>query len=178
MIVFHPCFLFLTCGSEDHSVSLYDISVSPPVIKYHLKHHTHRVWCVAFHSRLPLLATGSEDESIVLYDISALIPSSITTLITTSLSVKCVLKDLQWSIGSIVFHHTLPLLATSCNDNTVILYNLVTSPPSIIHRLKIDNNQTCITNIHPNLSLFVRGTVPGTIFIHNLNRTIIENIKI
>ena len=112
-VAFHPRLPLFATGSGDKSTILYDISTSPPTVKFNLKHHTNYVMSVAFHPSLPLLATGSGDKSTIIYDIS-----------TSPPTVKHHLKHHTNWVHSVAFHPRLPLFATCSNDTSTILYNL------------------------------------------------------
>ena len=156
---------------------LYDISVLPPTIKYHV--HTDDVDlvnCIVFHPTLPFLAIGSEDAFTELYNISALSPPSSTLPSSTlpsstpsslSLTAKYRFQHHDDTINSVMFHNTLQLLATGSYDNTIILYDLTILPPSIKHRLGYYVGRAMF--FHPILPLLVHGSINKTLLFYNLN---------
>ena len=62
------------------------------------------------------------------------------------------------TVLSVAFHTNSPLFATGSWDNSTILYDISTSPPTIKHYLKDHTNWVMSVAFHPNLPLLATGS--------------------
>jgi WD40 repeat protein len=168
-IVFHPTFPFFATSSEDMSAILWRLSADGLKATYvqDFRVHLGGVYSVAIHPSLNLLATGGQDNKINLWNLKY--DGSKATHVANLNQRNGGHSE---SVKSVVFHSTLPLLASSCNK-TVKLWNLVYTPDGL--------TVTCIANLavpsigicsfHPNLHLFANCSVNNTVNLWSLIQT-------
>jgi len=64
------------------------------------------------------------------------------------------------TVMSVAFHPSFPLLSTGSADNSIILYDISTSPPTIKHHLKA---------FHPSLPLLATGSSDKSTIIYDIS---------
>ncbi len=119
-VVFHPTLPLLATGSEGNTAKLWRFNPYGSTLICVATLDAHRSWVdsVAFHPTLPLLAVASLDSSAQLWRFE---PNGSAD---DNMSATCVsiLRGHIESVLSIVFHPTLPLLATGSADHTAKLW--------------------------------------------------------
>jgi WD40 repeat protein len=124
---FHSTLPFLATGSSDQTAKLWrlvytpDDSISTATCVATLEEHKSYVYSVSFHSTLPILSTGSNDNTVKLWSFS---PNGLKV---KSNCIATMDKDNgghKKAVHSIMFHPSLPLLATCSEDYFVKLWKL------------------------------------------------------
>ncbi len=157
-VAFHPTKLILATGSSDTTAKLW--SFLPDSLKSTcvatLEGHTGSVSSVAFHPTANLLATASGDCTAKLWQFS---PDDLSMPPDDRpMPAECVatLKGHTYSLYSIAFHPTAPLLATSSADKTAKLWSL--------SRLPNNSSANCVAtlkgHIHDVRSVAFHSTRP------------------
>ena len=124
-VAFHPTELLLATGSLDKTAKLWQISANGSAANCvstlkGSKGHSRGVNSVAFHPTAPLLATGSSDKTAKLWRFST------DGSAANNMQATCVdnLRGHNYSVNSVAFHPTAPLLATGSGDSTTKLWEL------------------------------------------------------
>jgi WD40 repeat protein len=141
-VAFHGTAPLFATGSSDLTVQLWSFSSNGSkatcmtTLDSSNNGHSDWVWSVAFHSTLPLLASGSSDGITKLWRLDNPNGSAATCMATLDSS-----NDGHTHIvNSVVFHPTLPLLATGSDDMNVKLWRLDKSDGSMW-------GATCVTTL-------------------------------
>ena len=124
---FHSTLPFLATVSSDQTAKLWrlvytpDDSISTATCVATLEEHKSYVYSVSFHSTLPILSTGSNDNTVKLWSFS---PNGLKV---KSNCIATMDKDNgghKKAVRSVMFHPSLPLLATCSEDYFVKLWKL------------------------------------------------------
>jgi WD40 repeat protein len=181
-VVFHPTELLLATGGRDNNVKLW---LLPDGMRLEIKNvasltgHTDVVNTVAFNSDGSLLATGSSDGTVKLWQVlkrddgfSAENVATIDMKIGRESS-----SSGEYSVRSIAFHPTDPLLATGDTDSTVKLWNVNNpSKPRCVVTKKLDSknlfNWIMSVAFHPTRPFLATGRFDKkatVLYYNNLN---------
>jgi WD40 repeat protein len=192
-VAFHPTAPLFVTGSSDKTVKLWSLvythdgSISSATCVATLDRdkggHRSTVRSVAFHPTAPLFATGSSDNTIKLWHL-VYNPNGIISANGIIKDVSCVAtldRDKgghNQSVWSVVFHPTLPILATGSDDRTAKLWHLVYTPDGSI------SSTTCVATLdrdkgghrstvrsvmfHPTLPFLITGSEDDTIKLWHL----------
>jgi WD40 repeat protein len=132
-VAINPNVSLLVTGSSDNTAKLWSWKDQSNTGRWPggecvqtMEGHSDAVMSVAFHPKMPYLATGSWDNTVKLWRFRPSwpykpIPRSKNTLMAT-------LTGHHAGVSSVVFHPTLPLLATGSWDNTVKLWRYPEPP--------------------------------------------------
>jgi len=131
--------------------------------------HSSSVTSVAFHPKMPYLATGSMDHTVKLWRFNPSwpykqIPFGRSTLMAT-------LTGHGSYVSSVVFHPTLPLLATGSWDNTVKLWrfpeapkvDFSETPPTCVATLKGHRDGVTSVAFHQRMPFLATGSADSTV---------------
>jgi WD40 repeat protein/serine/threonine protein kinase/DNA-binding XRE family transcriptional regulator len=97
--------------------SLFDALERTSHLSSYLRHHTDRVWSVAFSPDGKILASGSDDQTIILWDVATHRPIGLPLSGHTS------------PVNSVAFSPDGKLLASGSDDQTIILWDVATHQP-------------------------------------------------
>jgi WD40 repeat protein len=147
-----------------------------------LKEHSRLPMSVAFHPKLPLLATGSLDMTAKLWRFN---PDGSEG---DNMSATCTstLKGHSSWVGSVVFHSTLPLLATSSGDCTAKLWSFNPDgsasdnmSATCVATLKGHSKTIMSVAFHPELPLLATGSDDMTtrLWRYNPNGSASDNMS-
>jgi WD40 repeat protein len=84
--------------------------------------------------------------------------------------IKHHLKHHTHWVRSVAFHPSLPLLATGSDDNSTILYDISSSPPTVKHHLKHHTIFVMSVAFHPSLPLLATSSWDNSTILYNLER--------
>lgn len=187
-VAIDPNFLpLLVTGSSDNTAKLWSWKDQSNTGRWPggecvqtMEGHSSSVTSVAFHPKMPYLATGSMDHTVKLWRFNPSwpykpIPRSKNTLMAT-------LTGHGSYVSSVVFHPTLPLLATGSWDNTVKLWrfpepprdytesplfypkvDFSVTPPTCVATLEGHHNGVTSVAFHQRMPLLATGSADSTV---------------
>jgi len=180
-VVFHLTLPLMATGSSDKTVKLWRLdkpdgsaATCVATLDSGNEGHSNYVLSVAFHPTLPLLATGSEDNTVKLWRLDKP-DGSAATCVTTLDSSNGGHSSSVWSV---LFHPTLPLLATCSSDNTTKLWRLDKpdgSAATCVATLDRSNegHSSAVMSVafHPTLPFLATGSLDRTTKLWHLVHT-------
>jgi WD40 repeat protein len=125
--------------------------------------HDDSVLSVAFHTTLPLLATCSEDNTAKLWRLVHTSDGSISAAICVA-TLDSSNDGHSDGVESVVFHPTLPLLATGSYDRTAKLWRFTPDGSAAICVATLEGHYASINSVafHPTLPLLATGSFDYT----------------